>query len=103
MAFYIQSGDSTIKVYYKGGLIMHLSSVSAKNRPSPVNEQDWIAAYKRRIPTASYEDNYDIAAVVTESGIPGHAMMHYSDNRSKDGRYHPCRNFVSDDELKYYM
>ena len=82
---------------------MFYSSVYAKNRPSPYNEEDWISAYKRRVPSSSNDDNYDIAAVVTNTGINGHAMMHYSYNRSKDGNYHICYNFVSDDELRYYM
>ena len=82
---------------------MFYSNVYAKNRPSPSNEPDWIAAYKRRVPSSVYDDVYDIAAVVTDSGIRGHAMMHYSDNRSNDNNFHWCRNFVSDDELQYYM
>ena len=82
---------------------MFYSSVYAKNRPSPYNESDWIAAYKRRVTISNLDDNYDIAAAVTNTGVYGHAMMHYSDNRSKDGNFHLCRNFVSDDELRYYM
>ena len=82
---------------------MFYSGVYAKNRPSPFNEAEYIAAYKKKVFAANYDDVYDIAAVVTDSGIRGHAMMHYSDNRSKDNNYHWCRNFVSDDELSYYM
>ena len=79
------------------------SSVLAKNRPSPYNEDDYIEAYKKAVPSAENEDSYDIAAVVTIYGLVGHAMMNQSYNRSHDNDYHPCRNFVSDDELRYYM
>lgn len=79
------------------------SQVYAKNRQSPSNEADWIAAYKKRVLVSDRDDNYDIAAVITNDGIYGHAMMHYSYNRAKDGNYHPCYNFVSDDELRFYL
>ena len=82
---------------------MRYSSVLAKNRPSPFNEDDYIEAYKKAVPSAENEDNYDIAAVVTIEGIVGHAMMNQSYNRSHDNDYHLCRSFVSDDELRYYM
>lgn len=82
---------------------MRYSQVNAKNRPSPLNEDDYIEAYKKVAPSAEKEDNYDIAAVVTITGLLGHAMMYYSYNRSKDGCYHTCYNFVSDDELRRYM
>ncbi len=82
---------------------MRYSQISAKNRPSPSNEDAYINAYKKVVPSASRDDNYDIAAVVTINGTYGHAMMHYSDNRGHDNDYHTCYNFVSDDELRYYM
>lgn len=82
---------------------MRYSEVRAKNRVSPSNEDALIEAYKKAVPSAANYDSYDIAAVVTISGIYGHAMMHYSDNRSHDDDYHTCYNFVSDDELRYYM
>ena len=82
---------------------MRYSEIRAKNRVSPLNEDAYIEAYKRAVPIASNYDSYDIAAVVTITGINGHAMMHYSDNRSHDNDYHTCYNFISDDELKYYM
>lgn len=82
---------------------MRFSQVNAKNRQSPWNEDDYIRAYKKAVPSAENDDNYDIAAVITTSGYIGHAMMHYSYNRSHDGNYHICYNFVSDDELKNYM
>ena len=82
---------------------MRFAQVSAKNRPSPWNEDDFIEAYKRAVPSSVNEDNYDIAAVITISGYQGHAMMHYSYNRSRDGNYHTCYNFVSDNELRRYM
>ena len=82
---------------------MRIPQISAKNRTSPINEDDYIAVYKKLVPSAENDDNYDIAAVVTPSGTYGHAMMHYSYNRSHDGYYHTCYNFVSDDELRRYM
>ena len=82
---------------------MRYSQVSAKNRQSPSNEDAYIEAYKKVFPNAEREDSFDIAAVVTISGVYGHAMMHYSYNRSRDGNYHTCYNFISDDELRYYM
>ena len=82
---------------------MFISQVFAKNRPSPSNEDDYISAYKKAVPSAENNDNYDIAAVITLSGYTGHAMMYYSDNRSHDNSYHNCINFVSDDELRRYM
>lgn len=82
---------------------MQLSSAYAKNRPSPWNEDDYIEAYKKVIPSATRDDNYDIAAVVTYGGVNGHALMLYSYNRSHDESYHICYDFVSDDELSYYM
>ena len=82
---------------------MRYPQISAKNRPSPWNEDDYIRAYKRVVPSANNDDNYDIAAVITTSGICGHALMHQSYNRSRDNDYHLCFNFISDDELRYYM
>ena len=82
---------------------MRFAQVIAKNRTSPYNEDDYIEAYKKAVPSANNDDNYDIAAVVTMSGYIGHAMMYYSDNRSHDNNYHTCYNFVSDDELRRYM
>ena len=82
---------------------MRLSRVLAKNRPSPYNEDDYIEAYKKAVPESKNEDYYDIAAVVTDSGYIGHALMYFSDNRSHDNLFHQCKYFVSDDELRYYM
>ena len=82
---------------------MRYSTVMAKNRPSPYNEDDYVRAYKRAVPESENEDDYDIAAVITAYGVTGHAMMYFSDNRSRDNEYHRCKNFVSDDELRYYM
>lgn len=87
----------------KEGDKMRYTYVWAKNRPSPSNEDDWVEAYKRAVPEANADDNYDIAAVVTDSGMYGHALMHYSYNRSRDNQYHQCRLFVSDDELRLFM
>ena len=77
--------------------------VYAKNRPSPYNEDAFIEAYKKAVPVANRSDNYDIAAVITNMGICGHALMNQSDNRSRDNHYHNCYHFVSDDELRHYM
>lgn len=82
---------------------MRLDSVLAKNRPSPYNEEDYIEAYKKAVPSATNDDNYDIAAVITYGNVVGHALMDYSSNRSPDNRFHLCYHFVSDDELRYFM
>lgn len=82
---------------------MRSYQVTAKNRTSPLNEDAYIQAYKKMVPSAANDDNYDIAAVITINGIYGHAMMRYSYNRSHDGNYHTCYNFVSDDELRFLM
>ena len=82
---------------------MRSQSVLAKNRQSPVNEDRLVEAYKKAYPISRLEDNYDIAAVITMSGLIGHAMMYSSYNRSHDNQYHMCYNFITDDELVYYM
>lgn len=82
---------------------MQLDSVLAKNRPSPWNEADYIEAYKKVVPSATQDDNYDIAAVITSGGVNGHALMYYSYNRSHDNQYHICYHFVSDSELIYFI
>ena len=82
---------------------MRYSQVTAKNRTSPSNEDAYIEAYKKVVPSAENEDNYDIAAVITIYGVYGHALMHQSYNRSHDDDYHTCYHFVSDDELRLYM
>ena len=82
---------------------MYASSILDKNRTSPYNENDYIEAYKKRVPSATNDDNYDISAVVTSGGTNGHALMHYSYNRSRDNQYHLCFSFVSDDELRLYF
>ena len=82
---------------------MRYERVRARNRPSPVNEEKYIEAYKKIVPAANRSDNYDIAAVVTAYGTYGHALMHYSDNRSRDDSFHDCLYFVSDDELRLYF
>ena len=87
---------------WKENHMRHLS-IMAKNRPSPFNEDDYIEAFKRAVPEANHDDNYDIAAVITSLGEVGHALMYYRDNRSHDNQYHPCKHFVSDDELRRYM
>lgn len=81
-----------------------MNKVLVKNRPSPFNEADYIAAYKKYNPSAETEDNLDIACVVDFNGNYGHCLMNASDNRSKDDSYHWGYNFVSDSYLRmYYM
>ena len=87
----------------KGGKNMYRSSVYAKNRPSPADEDDYRRAYLKVCPWAEKEDNYDISAVITFDGFYGHALMHYTNNRSHDKEYHICTHFVSDDELRNNM
>lgn len=82
---------------------MQTYSVLAKNRPSPANEDEYIEAYKKVVPSAAGRDNKDIAAVITSTGIYGHALMYYTYNRGHDSEYHTCYHFVSDDELRRYM
>lgn len=77
--------------------------VLAANRPSPINEKDWINAYHKVFPISLRKDGYDIAAVITRLGIRGHAMMPEGLNRSNDNELHLCWNFISDDELKKYI
>ena len=74
-----------------------------KNRPSPKNERDYIAAYKKVNPSASKSDGKDIAAVRTKNGESGHALMNPSDNRSKDRAYHRGEGFVPDKTLRQNM
>ncbi len=92
-----------IRSSQKGSQIMRFQKVLATNRQSPSNEDEWIRAYKKAVPSAENEDSYDIAAVVTVGGCIGHAMMRQSDNRSHDDDCHMCYNFVSDDELRRFM
>ena len=75
----------------------------AKNRPSPPNEDDYKRAYKKLVPSASNKDDRDISCVVSMSGINGHGLMDYSDNRSKDRDLHACYYFVEDTILRQYM
>ncbi len=82
---------------------MRSDRVYAANRQSPLNEDKYIEAYKKVYPRAEQEDDYDISAVITNTNVYGHALMHYSYNRSHDNQYHICFYFVSDDELRLYM
>ena len=82
---------------------MRTLKVYAKNRHSPNAEDKYIEAYKKICPNAEKDDNYDIAAVIADNGIYGHALMYYSYNRSHDNQFHICYYFISDDELRTYM
>ncbi len=71
-----------------------------KNRKSPENESEYIAAYKKANPKANRPDGKDIAAVRAKNGEPGHALMNPSLNRGKDKGYHVGEDFISDKELR---
>lgn len=75
----------------------------ARNRKSPSNEEDFIAAYKELNPSSKRKDGYDIAAVLTSNGEKGHALMDESFNRGRDYQYHHVKNFIPDSELKKKM
>lgn len=75
----------------------------AKNWESPYNEDVYIAAYKKANPRAESKDGYDIACVVNENKVPGHALMKASKNRSKDTNYHWVYDFIPDYELRLYI
>ena len=76
---------------------------NARNRKSPSNEDEYIAAYKEMNPSSKRSDGYDIAAVVTSSGEKGHALMPEGFNRSRDHQYHHVKDFISDIELEQQM
>lgn len=71
-----------------------------KNRTSPKNENDYIAAYLKANPAAKKQDGMDISAVITKDGIRGHGLLAEEINRSHDKDYHRVRNFIPDSELK---
>lgn len=71
-----------------------------KNRKSPKNEDDYIAAYIKQNPAAKREDGMDISAVITKDGTRGHGLLPEDINRSHDKYYHRVRNFIPDSELK---
>ena len=72
----------------------------AKNRTSPKNESEYIAAYLKENPSAKKADGLDIAAVITKDGIKGHGLLPEETNRSHDEEYHRVKNFIPDSELK---
>ena len=71
-----------------------------KNRTSPKNEDDYIAAYLKANPSAKKQDGMDISAVITKDGIRGHGLLSEGINRSHDKEYHRVKNFIPDSELK---
>ena len=71
-----------------------------KNRTSPKNEDDYIAAYLKENPAAKKEDGMDVAAVVTKDGVKGHGLLPEDINRGHDKEYHRIKNFIPDSELK---
>lgn len=72
----------------------------AKNRTSPKNENNYIAAYLKSNPAAKKQDGMDISAVITKDGIRGHGLLPEEINRSHDKDYHRVKNFIPDSELK---
>lgn len=73
------------------------------NRKSPANEDAFIAAYNKLVPSSKKNDKLDVSAVRAKDGTPGHALLDQSINRGKDGNAHRGQNFVSDSELKKTM
>jgi len=71
-----------------------------KNRTSPKNENDYIAAYLKANPAAKKQDGMDISAVITKDGIRGYGLLAEEINRSHDKDYHRVKNFIPDSELK---
>ena len=80
-----------------------MDRILAKNRPSPVNEDEYRAAYLKTNPSAGNKDKMDIACVISLLGVKGHGLMDQSENRSKDNNYHWVYDFVSDSELEKLM
>ena len=76
----------------------------AKNRPSPSNERDFIAAYmKMNASAGKVGDSLDVAAVVTTNGEKGYGLMPEAFNRSRDSGFHNVKDFVAESELKKKM
>ena len=71
-----------------------------KNRISPKNEDDYIAAYIKQNPAAKKQDGMDISAVTAKDGTRGHGLLPEDINRSHDKDYHRIKNFIPDSELK---
>ncbi len=71
-----------------------------KNRMSPKNENDYIAAYIKKNPSAKRQDGMDIAAVITKDGTRGHGLLPEDINRSHDKDYHRIKDFIPDNKLK---
>ena len=71
-----------------------------KNRMSPKNENDYIAAYIKENPSAKKQDGMDIAAVITKDGTRGHGLLPEDINRSHDKDYHRIKDFIPDNKLK---
>lgn len=72
----------------------------ARNRTSPKNESEYIAAYLKQNPSAKKTDGLDVAAVMTKSGVKGHGLLSEENNRSHDKEYHRVKSFIPDSELK---
>ena len=77
-----------------------MDNTIAKNRKSPNNEENYIAAYKKINSKANTQDNYDIAAVITKDGTRWHGLLPEDINRGHDENYHRVKNFIPDSELR---
>ena len=77
-----------------------MRNVLGKNRPSPLNEKDYIEAYKKLNPYALKDDTLDIAAVISLDGIKGHGLLPQGINRSHDDKLHRVIDFIPDSELR---
>ena len=71
-----------------------------KNRKSPANEADYIAAYLQKNPSAKKADGMDVAAVIAKDGTRGHGLLSEEFNRSHDKNNHIIKDFIPDNELK---
>ncbi|HMM00090.1 MAG TPA: hypothetical protein PKC96_01950 [Bacilli bacterium] len=70
------------------------------NRKSPANEKDYVATYKELNPKSNRKDGFDIAAVRSKDGVPGHALLDQGINRSKDRDSHRGQSFIPDEKLR---
>ena len=71
-----------------------------RNRKSPSNEEMYIKEYMKKNPNAKKNDGYDVSAVITKNGIPGHGLLKEEINRSHNKNYHIVKDFIPDSDLK---
>ncbi len=72
----------------------------ARNRKSPVNEDEYIKQYLKLNPNAKKNDGLDIAAVIAKDGTRGHGLLPEEINRSHDKKTHIVKDFIPDSKLK---